>query len=88
MKQWKGIYSYIWMYRLILVLLLFVLGFLKIYLFICLLFRGMWDLPRPGLEPMSLVLAGGFLTTAPPGKSRLILLILLASHHFEDVNSP
>ena len=33
------------------------------------LFRGMWDLPGPGLEPMSPALAGGFLTTAPPGKS-------------------
>ena len=33
------------------------------------LLRGMWDLPRPGLEPPSLALAGGFLTTAPPGKS-------------------
>ena len=30
---------------------------------------GMWDLPRPGIEPMSLKMAGGFLTTAPPGKS-------------------
>ena len=29
----------------------------------------MWDLPGPGLEPVSLALAGGFLTTAPPGKS-------------------
>ena len=29
----------------------------------------MWDLPRPGLEPMSPALAGGFSTTAPPGKS-------------------
>ena len=28
----------------------------------------MWDLPRPGLEPVSPALAGGFLTTAPPGK--------------------
>ena len=28
----------------------------------------MWDLPRAGLEPMSPALAGGFLTTAPPGK--------------------
>ena len=28
----------------------------------------MWDLPGPGLEPLSLALAGGFLTTAPPGK--------------------
>ena len=29
----------------------------------------MWDLPGPGLEPVSLALAGRFLTTAPPGKS-------------------
>ena len=33
------------------------------------LFCGMWDRPRSGLEPMSPALAGGFLTTAPPGKS-------------------
>ena len=31
--------------------------------------HGMWDLPRPGLKPMSPALAGRFLTTAPPGKS-------------------
>ena len=30
---------------------------------------GMWDLPRPGIAPMSPALAGGFLTTGPPGKS-------------------
>ena len=35
---------------------------------------GMWDLPGPGLEPMSPALAGGFLTTAPPGKSQNILI--------------
>ena len=28
----------------------------------------MWDLPGPGLEPVSPALTGGFLTTAPPGK--------------------
>ena len=33
------------------------------------LFRGMWDLPRPGLEPVCPALAGRFLTTVPPGKS-------------------
>ena len=33
--------------------------------------RGMWDPPRPGLEPMSPALAGGFSTTAPPGKPSL-----------------
>ena len=31
------------------------------------LLRGMWDLPGPGLKPVSPALAGGFLTTAPPG---------------------
>ena len=30
---------------------------------------GMWDLPGPGLEPMSPALAGGFLTAALPGES-------------------
>ena len=33
----------------------------------------MWDLPGPGLKPVSSALAGGFLTTAPPGKSCLFL---------------
>ena len=32
------------------------------------LLRGMWDLPSPGLEPVSPALAGRFSTTAPPGK--------------------
>ena len=32
------------------------------------LLRGMWDLPRRGLEPVSPALAGRFSTTAPPGK--------------------
>ena len=36
------------------------------------LLRGMWDLPRAGLEPMSPALAGGFLTTAPPGKPKAL----------------
>ena len=30
--------------------------------------RGMWDPPRPGLEPVSPALAGRFSTTVPPGK--------------------
>ena len=34
------------------------------------LLRGMWDLPRPGLEPVSPALAGRFSTTAPPGKPK------------------
>ena len=32
------------------------------------LLRGMWDLPRPGLKPVSPALAGRLSTTAPPGK--------------------
>ena len=32
------------------------------------LLHSMWDLPQPGLEPVSPALAGGFLTIAPPGK--------------------
>ena len=35
-----------------------------------LLLCGMWDLPGPGIEPVFPALAGGFLTTAPPGKSQ------------------
>ena len=34
---------------------------------------GMWDPPRPGLEPVSPALAGRFSTTAPPGKPPHIL---------------
>ena len=34
---------------------------------------GMWDLPRPGLEPMSPALAGRFPATAPPGKPLFLL---------------
>ena len=38
------------------------------------LLRGMWDLPRPGLEPVSPALAGRLSTTAPPGKPQIGLL--------------
>ena len=41
------------------------------------LLRGMWDLPRPGLEPVSPALAGRFSTAAPPGKPSFIFLYLL-----------
>ncbi len=44
--------------------------------------RGMWDLPGPGLEPVSPALAGRFLTTAPPGKSLIYLFIYLTIHSF------
>ena len=35
----------------------------------------MWDLLRPGLEPVSPALAGGFLTTVPLGKPKIHLFI-------------
>ena len=34
------------------------------------LLLGLWDPPRPGLEPVSPALAGRFSTTAPPGKPK------------------
>ena len=39
------------------------------------LLRGMWDLPRPGLEPASPALAGRFSPTVPPGKPLCYFLI-------------
>ena len=38
------------------------------------LLRGMWDLPRPGFEPVSPALAGRFSTTVPPRKPQGNLL--------------
>ena len=32
--------------------------------------HSMWNLPRAGIEPMFPILAGGFLTAGPPGKSQ------------------
>ena len=32
--------------------------------------RGTWNLPRPGIKPVSPALADRFLTTGPPGKSQ------------------
>ena len=43
------------------------------------LLRGMWDLPRPGLEPVSPALAGRFSTTAPLGKPHNCFLSLKKS---------
>ena len=41
------------------------------------LLRGMWGLPRPGLEPVFPALAGRFSTTAPPGKPLFFFNIYL-----------
>ena len=35
---------------------------------------GMWDLPRPGLEPVSPALTGRLSTTVPPGKPSIKFL--------------
>ena len=43
------------------------------------LLRGMWDLPRPGLEPVSPASAGRFSTTASPRKPFLSLLKCIIS---------
>ena len=42
--------------------------------------RGMWDLPKPGLEPASPALAGRFSTTAPPGKPSYFILFVVFSY--------
>ena len=47
---------------------------------------GMWDLPRSGLEPVSPALAGGFLTTAPPGKPEQCFLIRGSLHPREHLS--
>ena len=43
----------------------------------------MWDLPGPGLEPVSPALAGGFLTTAPPEKSWCHMYLKNFSSHIK-----
>ena len=40
------------------------------------------DLPGPGLEPVSLALAGRFLTTAPPGKPLTLFFIAVIQFYF------
>ena len=45
---------------------------------------GIWDLPRPGLEPVSPALAGGFLTTEPPGKPNPLNKFLSAQYSTVD----
>ena len=51
------------------------------------LLRGMWDLPRPGIEPMSPALAGGFQSTVPPGKlSASFLKVTFSSVQFSSLS--
>ena len=52
------------------------------------LLRGTWDLPRPGLKPVSLALAGRFSTTAPPGKPLFLFLMFSIRPTLLTRNSP
>ena len=46
----------------------------------------MWDLPRPGHEPVSPALAGGLPTTAPPGKPWILYIFwILTSYQLDDL---
>ena len=47
------------------------------------LLYGMWDLPGPGLEPVSPALAGGFLITVPPGKPPLHAFRIRSFNEFQ-----
>ena len=49
----------------------------------------MWNLPESGIEPLSPALAGGFLTTGPPGKSYLDISVSRDSlNKAEEANFP
>ena len=52
-----------------------------------LLLRGMWDLPGPRIEPMFPALAGRFLTTLPPGKSKIHVLSFIYSFSYYTFSS-
>ena len=51
------------------------------------LLHGMWDLPRPGLEPVSSALAGRFSTTAPPGKPSYRVFLVHVLYQVEEILS-
>ena len=48
------------------------------------LLHGIWDLLRPGLEPVPPALAGRFSTTAPPGKPQIV--VLFAREPYKEIN--
>ena len=52
------------------------------------LLRGMWDPPRPGLEPVSPALAGGLSTTAPPGKPSSVFYPSMSNSCFISTRNP
>ena len=44
------------------------------------------DLPDPGIKPASVASAGGFFTTAPPGKPQLLLLLAITGPVFSNLS--
>ena len=46
----------------------------------------MWDLPRPGIEPVSPALAGGFLTTALPGSPSFYIFLDKETMHLRGID--
>ena len=51
------------------------------------LLHGMWDPPRPGLEPMSPALAGRFSTTAPQGSPLVTLFLIKEARIYNGENT-
>ena len=47
-----------------------------------------WNLPGPGIEPVSSALTGGFLSTVPPGQSLEGLLRVPAPEMGKDLPQP
>ena len=43
---------------------------------------GIWNLPKPGIEPVSPAWAGGFLSSVPPGKSWILSFCQLLYKYF------
>ena len=46
----------------------------------------MWNLPRPGIEPVSLAVTGGFLTAEPPRKPNDGVCVCLTGKRFISTN--
>ena len=40
------------------------------------LLLDMWDFPGPGIKPVSPALGSGFISTVPPGKSKLEVFLM------------
>ena len=47
--------------------------------------RGMWDLPRPGFEPVPPALAGRLSPTAPPGKPKPYSYLMKKYQYIQDI---